>query len=176
MVNVEKHKRIQAKFGMLPFEDKGFMNKYVERVINDTNENPQRTIDGLDELNNELNHYYDNLASSNVGSVIKIGNCQRILEIYEHTFVIKTTIQYNYHVLKIDGEIIKSILRKCDRILNEFRNIQALQNKNIDRKGYGGIYSAKLLDSDAKEYSLETFENIVRLKDSLNLVGVDGSI
>ena len=174
MVNAEKHKRIKAKYGMLPVDDMEFMNKFSKKIVDDTNENPKLTMDTLNTLNNELNNYYNNLSKSNPGSVMKIGTCQRILEVYEHTFVIKNTIQYNYHMLRIDDSIIKAILRECDHILNEFMNIQELQNKNIDKKGYGGIYSVKLMDSDAKDYSLEMFENIIRLKTPINLVGVDG--
>ena len=174
MVNVEKHKRLKAKFGMLPIEDKKFMHKFNEIIINETNESPRTMIDTLDSLNDELNNYYDGLASSNVGSVFKIGTCQRILEVYEHTFVIKNTIQYNYHMLTIDGECIKSILRKCDRVLNEFRNIQALQNSNIDRKSYGGLFSVALCDSDAKDYTKEQFESIMRLKEPI-FIGDDNS-
>ena len=173
MVDAEKHKGIQAKYGMLPIEDKEFMHKYAEIIINDTNENPQRTLDGLNELNDELTTYYDALSKRNVGSFFKSGTCQRILEVFEHTFVIKNTIQYNYHMLKIDGELIKSILRTCDRVLNEFMNIQALQNKNIDRKCYGGLFSVALCDSNASKYSKEVFENIIRLKTPIRLVGDD---
>ena len=76
-------------------------------------------------------------------------------------------------MLRIDGSIIKAILRTCDRILNEFMNIQELQNKNIDRNGYGGILSIKLIDSDAKNYTNEIYENNLRLKTPISLVGDD---
>lgn len=174
MVNAEKHKGLRAKFGMIPIEDKKFMHKYSEIIINETNESPQTMINTLDSLNDELNNYYDVLSKRNVGSVFKIGTCQRILEVYEHVFVIKNTIQYNYHMLRIDGSIIKAILRRCDRILNEFRNIQALQNKNIDRKGYGGLFSVALYDSDANDYTKEQFESIIRLKEPI-FIGDDNS-
>ena len=175
MVNVNKHKRLKAKFGMLPIENKEFMHKFNEIIINETNESPKTMIDTLNNLNNELNHYYDELTSSNIGSCFKIGTCQRILEIYEWVFVIKNTIHYNYHMLKIDGEIIKSILRKCDRVLNEYMNIKELQNKNIDRKGYGGLFSLMLLNSDANDYPKEQFESILRLNEPIH-IGGDGSI
>ena len=167
MVNAEKHKGIQAKYGMIPVEDHEFMNKWCAKIIDDTNENPQITLDGLDNLTDELTNYYNNLSKSNVGSVIKIGGCQRILEVYEHVYVLKYCIQYNYHMLRIDGRTIKAILRKCDRVLNEYRNIQALQNKNIDRKGYGGLYSLMPFDLDAKDYSKEQYESIIRLKEPI---------
>ena len=173
MVNAEKHKRIKAQFGMLPIEDSDFMHKFADRIINDTNNNPKATLDGLNSFNDELTDYYNALSKRNVGSFFKIGTCQRILEVYEHTFVIKNTIQYNYHMLKIDGSIIKAILRTCDRVLNEFMNIQALQNKNIDRKGYGGLYSVALCDSDASNYPKDVFENIIRLETPISL-GADG--
>lgn len=171
MVNVEKHKRLKAKFGMLPIENKELMHKMNASIINEANESPNTVIDTLNNLNNELNYYYGKLASSNIGSCFKIGTCQRILEIYEWVFVIKNTIHYNYHMLKIDGEIIKSILRECDRVLNEYRNIQELQNKNIDRKGYGGLFSLMMLNSDANDYTKEQFESILRLKEPIHIGG-----
>lgn len=173
MVNAEKHKRLKAKFGMLPIEDKEFMHKLNETIINETNESPQTTIATLDSLNDELNKYYDALSKRNVGSYLKFGTCQRILEVYEHVFVIKNTIQFNYHMLRIDADDIKSILMKCDRIFNEFENIQALQNKNIDKKGYGELYSIMQIESDAKDYTKEQFESIIRLKEPITLGGDD---
>lgn len=169
MVNAEKHKRIkiQAKFGMLTVENRKFMHKYCEKIINDANDNPQLLIDTLNSLNDELNDYYDSLASANIGSLFPVRHCERILEVYEHVFVIKNSIQYNYHMLRIDSNIIKAILRTCDRVLNEFMNLQELQNKNLNKKGYGGIYTVKLIDSDAEDYPMEIFENIIQLKEPI---------
>ena len=180
MVNANKHKQIQAKIGMLPFEDVEFMNKWCAKVIHDTNENPQKTLDGLKMLYIELDSYYETLSRS-VGGVLKIGNCERIIEIYEHVLVTKEIIQNNYHVLRIESDMIKSILSECDRILNEFKNIQERQNKNIDKKGYGGLTSILLVESmhDKKLMDLlvndeipKDLENVLRLKESINLVGL----
>lgn len=174
MVNAEKHKGLRAKYGMLPIENKEFMHKFGEKIIYTANEDSKYLIEQLDGLNDELNNYYDALSKRNVGSVFKVGTCQRILEVYEWVFVIKNTIHYNYHMLKIDGSIIKAILFKCDRVLNEFRNIQALQNSNIDRKAYGGLFSIALCDSNASDYTKEQFESIIRLKEPI-FIGDDNS-
>ena len=180
MVNANKHKKIQSKFGMLPFEDTGFMNKWCGMIIDDTNENPQKMIDTLKNLYDELDSYYETLSRS-VGGVLKIGNCERIIEIYEHVLVLKDIIQNNYHVLRIESDMIKSILSECDRVLNLFKDIQSRQNKNIDKKGYGGLTSVLLVESleDKKLKDLlakgeipKDLENMMRLKESIHLVGL----
>lgn len=175
MVNAEKHKMIQAKFGMLPIEDKELMHKLTEKVVYTANEDSAYLIGMLNELYDELTSYYDLFGKSNAG-VLKINVCQRILEIFEWYFVIKNTIQYNYQMLRIDADSIKSILSACDSVLNEFKNIQARQNKNIDNKTYGGFYgvvASESLDNGA-DYPLEQFESIVRLKEPINIAGVQG--
>lgn len=172
MVNAEKHKKIQAKIGMIPIEDKELMHKFNEKIIYTANEDSKYLIDMLDELNNELAHYYDSFDKTNAG-VLKINVCQRILEIYEWAFVIKNTIHYNYHMLTIDGDVIKSILSACDNVLNEFASIQSRQNKNIDNKTYDGFYgvlSSESIDADA-DYPLENFESIIRLNTPISLSG-----
>ena len=178
MVNAEKHKQRKYQIGALPIEDKELMAMLVGKVINDTNENPQIMIDGLKSLYAELTNYYNVLASRNNGSFFKIQECQRILEVYEHTYFIKETIQHNYHALRIDAVYIKAILNECDLVLNEFKNIQARQNKNIDNKFYGGIFTVKLMGSidGYDDYPKESFEDIIRLKEPISLVGADGML
>lgn len=170
MVNRNKHTKVTDKFGMLPIDDQELMHKLSEKIINETNENPQMVMNTLDSLNDELNGYYDSFNGRNNGTVLKTGVCQRILEVYEHVFVIKNTIQYNYHMLRIDGEVIKAILFKCDRVLNEFMNIQAKQNKNIDNKIYGGFFSVRLTKSiNNTNVPKEMLENVIRLKTPISL-------
>ena len=174
MVNAEKHKQIRNIGGMLPIEDKAKMHELGIKLINTINENPKIILESLDGLHTELTHYYDSVSGTD-GAVLKIGTCKRILEVYENAFFIKNTIHYNYHMLKIDGDVIKSLLSACDGVLNEFKNIQARQNKNIDNKTYGGFYSvasSESLDNDA-DYPLENFESIVRLQEPLT-IGADG--
>lgn len=168
MVNAEKHKKITAKFGMLPIEDKEQMHNFNAKIIYTANEDSEYLIGMLNELHDELTGYYDGLCKSNCG-VLKINVCQRILEVYEWTFVIKNAIHYNYHMLTIDGDVIKSILSECDGVFNEFKAIQERQNKNIDNTTYGGFYgvaSSETLDSGA-DYPLENFESIVRLQEPI---------
>ena len=174
MVNAEKHQKLQAKFGMIPIEDKEFMDKFVESIINTANEDSKYMIDVLNGLHDELTHYYDSFSGTNAG-VLRIGACQRILEIYEWVFITKNTIHYNYNALRIDSDVIKSILNECDGVLNEFKNIQAIQNKNIDNKTYGGYYGvvASELVDNVDDYPLENFESIIRLQEPINL-GADG--
>lgn len=169
MVNAEKHKQRKYQIGALPMEDKKQMMMLVDKVINDTNDNPQIMIDGLKSLYAELTTYYNVLASRNNGSFFKIQECQRILEIYEHTFFIKDVIQNSYQFLKIDAVYIKAILSECDLVLNEFKNIQAKQNKNIDNKIYGGIFTVKQNGSidGYNDYPKESFEDIIRLKEPI---------
>lgn len=169
MVNAEKHKTTTAKFGMLPIENEEYMHRLHEKIINETNENPQSTIDALESLNSELNKYYDSVSGNN-GGVLKTGTCQRILEIYENVFVIKYAIQYNYHMLTIDAGDIKTILQCCDTVLNCFMDIQARQNKNIDKKLFGGMLSVKLTKTiNNTNVPEEDFENVVRLETPISL-------
>lgn len=170
LVNAEKHKQIRNIGGMLPIEDKENMARIGEQLIYTINSNPKTILELLDVFHKELIHYYDSV-SGTAGCVLKIGTCKRILEIYENTFFIKNTIHYNYHMLKIDGDCIKTLLSECDGVLNEFKNIQARQNKNIDNKTYGGFYSvasSETLDND-NDYPLENFESIVRLQEPIYL-------
>ena len=170
MVNANKHRKVTCKFGMLPIEDDAFMQKFNESIINVANEDSKYLIDVLNGLHDELTQCYDSLAKRNNGSVLKTGSCQRILEIYEWVFVTKNTIQYNYHMLTIDGDVIKSILSACDSVLNEFKNVQAIQNKNIDRKIYGGYFSVKYSDRiNNTNVPKEMFENVIRLQEPIKL-------
>lgn len=168
MVNAKKHKKLTAKFGMLPIEDKEFMHKFNEQIIDTANEDSTNLIGMLDSFYDELTQCYDSLAKRNNGSVLKAGTCQRILEVFEWSFVIKNTIHYNYHMLTIDGDVIKSILSGCDRVLNEFKNVQAIQNKNIDRKIYGGYFSVKYSDRiNNTNVPKDMLENVLRLKEPI---------
>lgn len=170
MVNRNKHTKVTDKFGMLPIENQELMHKLNAKIIDETNENPQMVMETLDALNDELNGYYNLFNGRNNGSVLKTGVCQRILEVYEHVFVIKNTIQFNYHMLRIDGELIKAILFKCDRVLNEFMNIQAKQNKNIDNKIYGGFFSVKYSNRiNNTNVPKEMLENVIRLATPISL-------
>lgn len=175
MVNVNKHKQIKFKIGMLPFEDMEFMQKFVKKIIDDVNDNPQITIDGLNSLHVELTRYYDSISGSS-GGVLKIGTCQRILEIFENVYVIKDIIQNNYPMLKIESNDIKALLDASDNVLNEFDNIQSRQNKNIDNKTYGGFYSVQELESNNQysDYPKEHFEKIIRLEKPIQTNGVKG--
>lgn len=175
MVNAEKHKTIRNIGGMLPIEDKAKMHELAKKLINTINDNPKFIVDVLESFHAELTRYYDSFDKTTAG-VLKIGVCKRILEIYENAFFIKNTIHYNYHILKIDADCIKTLLSECDGVFNEFKNVQAIQNKNIDNKTYGGFYgvvASESLDNDA-DYPLENFESIVRLQEPINLVGADG--
>ena len=98
MVNAEKHKKITAKFGMLPIDNKELMHNFNAKIIYTANEDSEHLIGMLNELHDELTRYYDWFGKTNTG-VLKINVCQRILEVYEWAFVIKNTIHYNYHML-----------------------------------------------------------------------------
>ena len=175
MVNPNKHKQIKFKIGMLPFEDTEFMQKFVEKIISDVNDDPQITIDGLNALHDELTKYYNSISGTS-GGVLKIGTCQRILEIYENVYVIKNIIQNNYPMLKIESKDIKALLNASDSVLNEFDDIQKRQNKNIDNKTHGGFYSVQELESNNQysDYPKENFEKIIRLEKSIQINGVQG--
>lgn len=170
MVNANKHKKVDAKFGMLPIEDKELMHKFNEKIIYTANEDSKYLIKMLNDLHDELTGYYDLFAKRNNGSVLKTGVCQRILEVFEWSFVIKNTIQYNYHMLTIDGDVIKSILSECDGVLDEFKAIQARQNKNIDNKIYGGFFSVKYSNRiNNTNVPKEMLENVIRLETPISL-------
>lgn len=171
MVNAEKHKRITNIGGMLPIEDKERMKELVREMIDYANNHSKTLLDYLNDFNSELNHYYNTLSGDN-GGFLKIGACQRILELYENVLFIKYTIQYNYHVLTIDGSVIKTILQECDNVLNNFKDIQIRQNKNIDNKAYGGLLTVVLSETvfdDYDDYPMENFESIIRLDEPLSL-------
>lgn len=175
MVNAEKHKTIRNIGGMLPIEDKAKMHELAKNLINTINDNPKVIVDALESFHLELTNYYNSFDETTAG-VLKIGTCKRILELYENTFFIKNTIHYNYHMLRIDADCIKTLLSECDGVIDEFKNVQSRQNKNIDNKTYGGFYSvvaSESIDNDA-DYPLENFESIIRLQEPINLVGADG--
>ena len=175
MVNAEKHKTIRNIGGMLPIEDKAKMHELAKKLINTINKDSAIVLDALESFHGELTRYYDAFDKTTAG-VLKIGTCKRILELYENTFFIKNTIHYNYHMLRIDADCIKTLLSECDGVLNEFKNVQARQNKNIDNKTFGGFYgvvASESLDND-NDYPLENFESIVRLQEPINLAGADG--
>ena len=173
MVNAEKHKQTKAEFGMLPIEDKEQMHMLNGMIIYNANENPKSLIDDLNSLYDELNKYYDSVSATSSG-VLKTGTCTRILEIYENVFVIKNTIQYNYHLLTIDAAVIKEILQECDNVLNCFKDIQARQNKNIDNAIFDGFDGVKASDSiNNINVPKEMFENVVRLETPIFLDGGD---
>ena len=173
MVNAEKHKTIRNIGGMLPIEDKAKMHELAAELIDFVNEHADELIDGLSEIYAELNKYYDSVSTKS-GGVLKTGTCQRILEIFEDVFFTKTTIQYNYHMLTIDGSVIKAILQECDSVLNCFMDIQARQNKNIDKKLYGGMLSVRLTKTiNNTNVPKEMFENVVRLETPISLDGGD---
>lgn len=177
MVNAEKHKTITNIGGMLPTHDKEKMHELTGEMIIYVNMHSDTLMEYLKDFNMELNKYYDSLSGTS-GGVLKIGTCKRILELYENVFFIKTTIEYNYHMLIIDGSVIKAILQECDNVLNCFKSIQERQNKNIDSKLYGGFYSVvsnENIDND-NDYPLENFENIVRLNTPISLSGADGMV
>ena len=157
---------------MLPVDDMEFMNKFCKKIVDDTNENPETTIDGLNNLYNELDEYYSVISDS--GEILKISVCQRIFEIYEWVIVTKETIQYNYHRLTIDADVIKEILSDSDHVLNLFKDIQIRQNKNIEKSGGSAYIKESELSNNYSDYSKENYENIMRLKEPIIKVGVDG--
>lgn len=172
MVNANKHKQLKSKIGMLPTEDMEQMEMIVAKMIQDVNTNPQKNVDALDELHKELDSYYESIKDDS-RCILKIGTCQRILEIYEHVSMFKETLYANYHALEIDSNDIKSNLNACDGVLNAFKDIQARQNKNIDNKTHGGFESVKQSEQiENVDYPKEQFENIIRLKESIKLVGL----
>ena len=122
LVNAEKHRQRKYNIGMLPVDDMEFMNKFCKKIVDDTNENPEKTIDGLNALYDELDNYYDVVSENN--NILKISVCQRILEIYEWVIVTKETMQFNYQRLTIDADFINEILNDSDRILNLYNDIQ----------------------------------------------------
>ena len=167
MVNAEKHEKITAKYGMLPVEDKELMQKLNVKILYTAINDSKFLIDELDGLYNELKSYYDLFNGTNAG-VLKVGLCQRILEIYEWAFVIKNTIQYNYHVLPIKPDVVKSILNLCDNVLSMYDAIKTRQNKNIDNKTFGGFYGvSKSKSINNTDVPKELFENVIRLKEPI---------
>jgi hypothetical protein len=173
MVNAEKHKATRNIGGMLPIENKEKMHELAVELIDFANEHSEQLLENLNGLYAELNKYYDSVSAKS-GGVLKIGTCQRILEIFEDVFFTKTTIQYNYHMLSIDAAVIKEILQECDNVLNCFKDIQARQNKNIDNPIYDGFDGVKASESiNNTNVPKEMFESIVRLETPISLDGGD---
>lgn len=181
MVNFEKHKQNKSLFPPLPLEDNEIMNEIGKELINLIVREPDTVITSLKNQYTELDNYYNMLNNKNVGSFIKVGSCQRILEIYEHTYIKNDVCKYMLNYIEteeIDApkeyitgliENIKEVKYYCERIRDIFFDVQRLQNKQIDRKGYGGIktiYKATLR-TGYRDYPKKEFENIVRLKEPL---------
>lgn len=181
MVNYQKHKQNKSLFPPLPLEDNEIMNDIGKELINLIVTEPDTVITSLKSQYDELDTYYNSLDTKNPGSFIKIGSCQRILEIYEHTYIKNDVCNYMLNYIEteeIDApseyitgliENIKEVKYYCARIRDTFFSIQGLQNKQIDRRGYGGIKTVRkaTLRSGYRDYPKKEFENIVRLKEPL---------
>ena len=181
MVNFGKHKQNKSLFPPLPFEDNEIMNEIGKELINLIVTKPDTVITSLKSQYTELDNYYTMLNNKNAGSFIKVGSCQRILEIYEHTYIKNEVCNYMLNYIEteeidapneyITGLIdnITEVKYNCSKIRDIFFDIQKLQNKQIDKKGYGGIKTIRKLTLRAgyKDYPKENFENIVRLKEPL---------
>lgn len=182
MVNFEKHKQNKTLIGQLPIENTNLMNELGKETINLIVTEPDTVITSLKGQYNELDRYYNALSNKNTGSYIKVGSCQRILEIYEHTYFINDVCKYmlsyceteeieapKEDINRLIGNI-KEVKYYCERIRDLFFDIQRLQNKQIDKKGYGGIKTIRKLTlrSGYKDYPKESFESIIRLKEPFN--------
>jgi len=182
MVNFEKHNQNKVLIGQLPIENTEIMNELGKETINLIVTEPDKVITNLKGQYDELNNYYDMLNNSNVGSFIKIGSCQRILEIYEHTYFINDVCTYmlkytETEELEAPTEDINRVIGNinevkfyCHRIRDIYFSIQSLQNKQIDKKGKGGIKTAYnlTLRSGYKGYPKKNFESIIRLQEPFN--------
>ena len=182
MVNFEKHNQNKVLIGQLPIENTEIMNELGKETINLIVTEPDTVITSLKGQYDELNNYYDMLDNSNVGSFIKIGSCQRILEIYEHTYFINDVCTYmlkytETEELEAPTEDINRVIGNinevkfyCHRIRDIYFSIQSLQNKQIDKKGKGGIKTAYnlTLRSGYKGYPKKNFESIIRLQEPFN--------
>lgn len=163
MVNAQKHKQIKSLGGMLPLEDKEKMQEIMIFYLYSVNENPQFVLAELNSDYGELNQYYYGVSGNN-HYILKTGTCQRILEVYEHVFVLNDLIQRYNELLTIDSSILKSITITCKNIINTFKDIQSAQNKNIKKTHYGinGLKASKSLNNT--DVPSEIFENVVRLE------------
>lgn len=181
MVNFEKHKQNKSLFPPLPLEDNEIMGEVGKELINLIVTEPDTVITSLKSQYDELDTYYNSLDTKNPGSFIKIGSCQRILEIYEHTYIKNDVCKYMLNYIETEeidapkedinrvNDNIKEVKYYCERIRDCFFDVQRLQNKQIDRKGYGGIKTIRkaTLRTGYKGYPKKEFENIVRLKETL---------
>lgn len=182
MVNFEKHNQNKILAGQLPIENNDLMNKLGKGIINLIITEPNTVIASLKSQYKELDGYYTGLSNKNTGSFIKIGSCQRILEIYEHTYFMYDVCKYMLDYSKTEDidapkeninrltENINEVKYCCERIRDLFFDIQRLQNKQIDKKGYGGIKTIRKLTlrTGYKDYPKENFEGIIRLKEPLD--------
>ena len=173
MVNAKKHQQVKSFGEMLPLEDKEKMQEIMISYLYDVNETPQFVLAELDVVYNELNQYYYGVSDKHY-HILKTGTCQRILEVYEHVFVLYDIIQRYNELLTVDSAILKSISITCKNILNTFNDIQSVQNKNISKTHYGidGIKASKTINNT--NVSSDIFENVVRLKTPI-FVGGDSS-
>ena len=168
MVNAEKHKQVKSFGGMMPIDDMERMQEIWIFMLHNVNENPQSVLDMLDNVYDELNQYYYGVTDKHY-HILKIGTCQRILEIYEHAFVLKDAIQRFNEVLTVNQSVVKSILNTCNNIINAFKDIQSAQNKNISKTHHGmpGIKASKSCNNT--NVSNDIFENVVRLETPISL-------
>ena len=162
MVNAKKHK---AKRQLTQEE---LLQDLDINLIDVLNSNPDGVIKELTVNNNELNRIYNKMLAKE-GSVLASTECRKIINYIFRTDYSLETIKLNYNAIKLEADVIDTVLNLCYEALDIFQKIQELQQANIHDSKYLSLDSVKAMemlnnpDKPLEYYSSEEYLNLINL-------------
>ena len=167
MVNADKHKKRKASSEVMLEEE---VQDLEINIIDVLNKNPEGVIKELTVNNAELERFY-NLMLSKEGSFLGSKQCRQILNYSFRTEFSLEAIKLNYHAIKLEADVIDSVLALCYEALDVIQKIRELQNRNIDNPkylGFSSVASAEMVNNADENkpleyYFSEEFEDLIRL-------------